>query len=53
MQIAFPEIQDFYECILLDDTKSSHEKTVETMHMASKLEKEAAALSDSHVKPDV
>lgn len=34
------DIQEFYEITLLDETKSIHQKTVETLSMASKWEKQ-------------
>ena len=36
----FADIQEFYEITLLDDTKSIHQKTVETLSMATKWEKQ-------------
>ncbi len=33
-----PDIQEFYELTLLDDTKSVQQKTAETLQMASKWE---------------
>lgn len=35
------DIQEFYETTLLDDSKTSHEKTMETLRIASKWEREA------------
>lgn len=36
----FADIQEFYELTLLDDTKTIHQKTVETLQIASKWEQE-------------
>ncbi|XP_025079739.1 disks large homolog 1-like [Pomacea canaliculata] len=38
---ALLDIQEFYETTLLDDSKTSHEKTMETLRIASKWEREA------------
>lgn len=34
------DIQEFYELTLLDETKTIHQKTVETLQIASKWEQE-------------
>ena len=35
---SFPDIQEFYELTLLDETKSVQEKTAETIRIANKWE---------------
>ncbi|XP_060082856.1 disks large homolog 1-like isoform X2 [Ylistrum balloti] len=37
---ALLDIQEFYECTLLDDSKSTQQKTLETLRIASKWEQE-------------
>ncbi|XP_061194420.1 disks large 1 tumor suppressor protein-like isoform X1 [Saccostrea echinata] len=37
---ALLDIQEFYECTLLDDSKSTQQKTLETLQIASKWERE-------------
>jgi len=37
---CFTDIQEFYECTLLDDSKSTQQKTLETLRIASKWEQE-------------
>ena len=36
----FVDIQEFYEITLLDDSKSTHQKTLETLQIASKWERQ-------------
>ncbi|XP_048247341.1 disks large 1 tumor suppressor protein-like isoform X6 [Haliotis rufescens] len=43
---ALLEIQEFYEYTLLDDSKSTHEKTLETLQLASKWEREPPAANN-------
>lgn len=47
--LLFPDIQEFYELTLLDDTKSVQQKTVETLQIASKWEQEAKFSVESAV----
>ncbi|KAL8595972.1 hypothetical protein ACOMHN_018284 [Nucella lapillus] len=48
---ALLDIQEFYETTLLDDNKTSHEKTLETLRIASKWEREAPG-TNSQPKPE-
>lgn len=36
----FTDIQEYYEVTLLDDTKSTQQKTSETLHVAAKWDKQ-------------
>lgn len=38
--VFFADIQEFYEITLLDDSKTTHQKTLETLQIASKWEHE-------------
>ncbi|XP_076454332.1 disks large homolog 1-like [Babylonia areolata] len=48
---ALLDIQEFYETTLLDDNKTSHEKTLETLRIASKWEREAPP-TNNQPKPE-
>ena len=38
--LLFSDIQEFYEITLLDDSKTTHQKTLETLQIASKWERQ-------------
>ncbi|XP_076435415.1 disks large homolog 1-like [Babylonia areolata] len=49
---ALLDVQEFYESTLLDDNKTSHEKTLETLRVASKWEREAPTSGNSLPKTE-
>ena len=48
----FSDIQEFYEYTLLDDTKSTQQKTLETLQIANKWEREPP-ITNAHPKSEV
>lgn len=48
----FADIQEFYESTLLDENKTSQEKTLETLRIASKWEREQP-FTHNHSKAEV
>ena len=48
-----PDIQEFYESTLLDEGKTAQEKTLETLRVASKWEKDQAFTAKQAAKVEV
>ena len=49
---VWSDIQEFYETTLLDDSKTSHEKTLETLRIASKWERESQPIANNQPKTE-
>lgn len=43
----FSDIQEFYECTLLDDSKDVNQKTLETLQMVNRWEKDQPVITST------